>query len=102
VTVHVLGRAITEKEWQTQVVQLARLYGWRLIYHTYDSRRSPSGFPDLVLVRDERLVFVELKAGRGRVSPAQREWLAGLQRTAAEVYVWRPDDVDEVLRVLAR
>ena len=36
----------TEKGFQAAVVELARLRGW-LVYHTYDSRRSAKGFPDL-------------------------------------------------------
>ena len=48
------------------VVDLARTLGWR-VYHTYDSRRSQPGFPDLVLVR-ERILFLELKSETGKLS----------------------------------
>jgi hypothetical protein len=91
----------TEKEFMGQVVALARLRGW-LVYHTHDSRRSPAGFPDLVLVRprDGRLVFAELKTDRGCLRPAQVLWLEALRQTAAEVYVWRPAQWDEIERCL--
>lgn len=54
---------MTERQFQPQVVQLARLCGW-LIYHTFDSRRSAAGFPDLCMVRGDRCLFVELKSDR--------------------------------------
>ena len=41
---------ICEKAWQMAVVRLLRQHGYPLIYHTFDSRRSPSGFPDLIAV----------------------------------------------------
>lgn len=43
----------TEREWQQWVVNLAENLGW-LHYHVFDSRRSPSGYPDLTLVRTDR------------------------------------------------
>lgn len=90
---------MTERDWQAEVVKLAQLLGWKKAYHTYDSRRSHSGFPDLVLVRD-RVVFVELKSTSGKLSPAQAEWILALGKANAEVYVARPDDLDELVAVL--
>lgn len=59
---------VTEKEWQAQVVELAQTLGWKKAYHVYDSRRSHSGWPDLVLVR-ERILYVELKREGGKPPP---------------------------------
>jgi hypothetical protein len=92
---------LTEKEWQRQVLDLARLCGWRHGYHTFDSRRSASGFPDLVLVR-ERVIFAELKSETGKLSAAQADWLAALEAAGAETYVWRPSDVVDVMQALRR
>lgn len=91
---------MTEREWQAQVVDAARLMGWR-VYHTHDSRRSAPGWPDLALVRD-RLVMAELKTQTGRVSPEQQQWLALLDAAGVETHLWRPSDLDEVLAVLKR
>jgi hypothetical protein len=91
---------MTEREWQTQVVEAARLLGWS-VYHTHDSRRSEPGWPDLALVRD-RLVMAELKTDTGRVSDDQRRWLDMLDAAGVETYLWRPKDMDEVLSVLRR
>lgn len=89
---------LLESAWQDQVIGLARSYGWR-VAHFHDSRReivrrgqrqlvgdtAARGFPDLVLVRPPELLFVELKTDRGRVAPAQREWLLSLEEVERAV-----------------
>ena len=102
---------LSEAEWLRQLTDLAGLYGWSWAHfrpaRTLQGWRTPvsgpggAGFPDLVLWR-ERVLFVELKAERGGVLPAQRQVLAELEVAGAEVYLWRPSDFDaahEVLRV---
>ena len=81
---------VRERHFQQAVMDCARLLGWR-VYHTFDSRRSNPGFPDLVLVRD-RVVFAELKTERGQLSRDQAEWLDALGAAGAEAHLWRPAD----------
>lgn len=96
------GLAPSEKDFQDAVLDLAHLNGWQT-YHTYESRRSAAGFPDLFLVRPPRIVIAELKTARGRITSAQRAWLDLLERCpGVEVYVWRPAGFDEIARVLSR
>jgi hypothetical protein len=94
---------LSEREFLQQIRDLARVFGW-LCYHTHDSRRSEAGFPDLVLVKastDDRpgnIIFAELKADRGRLTPAQRVWLEALGACpGVEAYVWRPADWDAIV-----
>lgn len=95
-----LDTAVSEKELMAVVVELATLLGWRS-YHTHDSRRSGPGFPDMVLVRDGRLLFVELKSERGKLTYPQRAWLSALHVCpSAEVYEWRPSSWPEIEAVL--
>ena len=75
---HKRTEQITEKDLQDFILAAAEVGGW-LHYHTHDSRRSPAGFPDLVLVRGSQIILVELKTQRGRVSPAQTMWLEALE-----------------------
>ena len=94
---------MTEREWQRQVTRLLGLYGWDW-YHTYDSRRSREGFPDLVCWHADRgVIFVELKtdAKSSRLSQAQCDVIDGLREAGARCFVWRPRDLDEVVSVLA-
>lgn len=93
---------LREDAWQRQVIELAQLAGWR-IYHTWSSLHSPSGFPDLVCVRPPRIVMIELKSERGRISRPQQEWLTALERCpGVEAYVWRPRDWEAVVEILQR
>jgi hypothetical protein len=92
----------SEKDFQAQVLDFARLSGWRC-YHTHDSRRSAAGFPDLVMVRPPVVLFAELKAEGGRVRPEQRGWLGVLERCPGVVVrLWRPDDWPEIEEMLTR
>lgn len=92
----------SESQLQAAVIKLAKLNGFAC-YHTYSSRRSAPGFPDLICVRPPRILAIELKAKDGRVSAEQREWLDLLSAVpGVEVFVFRPADWAEVERVLAR
>ena len=82
-----------------QIADLARLLDWR-VYHTYDSRRSPFGFPDLVLVKGRLLVFAELKVGDRKPTPSQEAWLTVLRLASADARLWRPDDWPEIETLL--
>lgn len=84
--------AMSEDTLQTRVEQLARELGW-IHYHTYNSRRSQPGFPDLVLVRRGRIVWRELKTSRGKPSADQKKWLDALAVANADVGIWRPIDL---------
>ena len=86
-----------------QVITYARLNGY-LTYHTHRSDRSEPGYPDLTLVRASPpdIVWVECKTERGRVSPAQQEWLDTLHAAGADAYLWRPSDWDTVVARLGR
>jgi hypothetical protein len=99
---------ITERQLLDAVVAYARLRDW-LAYHTFDSRRSEAGFPDVVLVRGGRLVFVELKVAGRRPRVEQQRYLERLRGVELEaagavaVHVWteaewRDGTVEAVLR----
>ncbi len=97
-----ITRQISEATFQYQVTQLATRAGW-LWHHEYDSRRSNAGYPDLVLVRDGRVIFAELKTARGRVRHAQSVLLAALGRCqGVETYAWRPSDWEQIVATLGR
>ena len=80
-----------EKQLQEAVRRLAKLLGW-LCYHTFDSRRSEPGFPDLVLCKRERLMFRELKVGGRRPTERQQQWLDALTAAGQDAKVWTNAD----------
>ena len=96
-----LSGVVTEAAWQQTVIEYAELTGW-YVYHNPDSRRSTPGFPDLVLIRAPRVMFLELKRENGRVSPVQREVLAELEGCrGVDVHVARPSDWPAVVEWLS-
>lgn len=97
-------RAIPERErdFQRAIVELARACGWS-VYHTYDSRRSTPGFPDLVLAKADRpLIFAEVKTATGQLTLEQERWLELLGSTTSLTVqmVWRPADWPTIERWL--
>lgn len=96
----VLRPELTEAQFQTWVISVARWNGW-LVHHTRPAQvgsrwmtaiEGDAGFPDLVLAHPTRgVIFAELKRQTGRLSKPQEAWNTRLQ-AGAECYVWRPSD----------
>jgi hypothetical protein len=86
---------MSEADLQRAVIDAAHTFGW-MAHHTrpaqYQSGRwatpiqGDPGFVDLVLVRDGVVLFVELKAEKGRIRPEQMRWIVELGGI-----VWRPE-----------
>ncbi len=90
-----------EKDYQSLIVEWAAACGWSLIYHTHDSRRSRAGFPDLVMIRRDECMVLEIKGTpngkKGTLSKDQAEWIQGFKRISGvnAAAVW-PEDWDEL------
>ena len=109
----VIDEAMTETEFQSQVVQVARMLRW-LVNHMTLPQRSEPGVPDLFLVRPPRVIFAELKSEKGRLDtrqrynsrtgralPNQKDWKDALEAcSGVEYYLWRPRHWDEIMEVL--
>ena len=92
--------SIAESVFLRAVIEIALDGGW-LVFHDEDSRKNRPGFPDLVMAREGRTIFAELKSQRGRVRPEQQRWLDELAKTpGTEVYLWRPSDLDSIIQML--
>lgn len=91
---------ITEKAFESQVKDLAKLFGWKYS-HTWRSIHSPAGFPDCIMTREGRLVIAELKREGGQPTPEQYFWLVELSKVdCAEIYLWYPSDFDKIAELL--
>lgn len=95
-----------EADHERKVLSVAKLYGWEW-YHppAVDPRRVGGtpykpGWPDLVLAKPPRVLFVELKADGNYPTKDQKKWLAMLDAAGLEVGVWWPKDLPTVMRVL--
>ena len=81
-----LACAMSEKELQGSVRQMALFHKWRY-FHPWNSEHSPEGYPDCTLIRFTRqntcagqkifarLLMIELKREGKSPTPAQQEWL---------------------------
>ena len=88
-----ISSAMSEAQLENGVRRILKNLPDVLWYHTHDSRRSPSGYPDLVCVGPGGVLYRELKTMRGRVTKAQDEWLFALTFAGADAQVWRPVDL---------
>lgn len=101
---------LTEAEFTAQVIQYARLRGWRTA-HFRPARTARGwrtaiqgdgkGWPDLILVRGTSVIAAELKIGRNRLTAEQAAWLRALDCANVMTYVWRPADWPKIEKVLA-
>lgn len=91
---------VSERDLREQIRDLCKVFGWRMAFAQY-SPRSPKGFPDLVLLRPPRVIFAELKSETGKTTAEQDAWLGQLRELPnAEVFLWRPDDLERFAEVL--
>lgn len=85
-----------------EIRKLAHPLGWQS-YHTHDSRRSESGFPDLILTDGTSLLMYELKTNTGKPTEAQQMWLNLLEHTGkVECGIWRPRQWADISERLTR
>lgn len=91
---------VTEKSFQNQVEKLLRMNGWKY-YHTWNSMHSAGGFPDICAVRNQRVLFAELKAEGKDPGAKQVEWLDAVAKIPnIEVYLWYPSDYSKIDSIL--
>jgi len=93
---------MTEAQFQRRTIELARRLGWRVAafrpaQNGRGEWRTPvqgdgKGWPDLVLVKGDRILFRELKRDRTYLEPDQKAWRDALLAAGADYAVWRPKD----------
>lgn len=82
---------MSERELAGFVNKLIRSNGL-FVYHTYNSRRSARGWPDLVIV-GSKVIYRELKRQAGQVDPEQVRVGQLLRDAGADFDIWRPSDL---------
>jgi Holliday junction resolvase len=58
------------------------------------------GFPDIFALRGNRRLMVELKSTKGKPTTEQEKWLEMARQADIEVYIWRPQDIDQIEQIL--
>jgi hypothetical protein len=100
---------IPEKEFQTNIEQLAHSLGW-LTSHSHLPFFDTAGWPDLAMVHEgkQRFMVRELKvtSAKGRIgspTPTQWRWLVALKNAGIDADVWTwPFDWDKAVTELSR
>jgi hypothetical protein len=96
-----MGDRMTEAQLQSAIIDLAHALGYRAAHFrpalTSKGWRTPvsadgKGFPDLNLVKKDRVVYIECKSEKGKQSPEQREWEIAIRESGAEYFLFRPSD----------
>ena len=102
----VVEAAQKEAAFQQQILDLARTLGWRC-YHTWDSRHSEGGFPDIIAIRGATLLALEIKGAKAKEPPPdQVAWIGAFQQVrfvhADFVYPRHWEQVAETLQKAKR
>lgn len=103
---------LSERDMLRTVIDAARLKGW-LVAHFRPAltqrgtwitavQGDGKGFPDLVLAHPKRgkILYVELKSERGKLSVEQTRWLDVLSRAGGETRVIYPHNLGDFLHEL--
>lgn len=101
------------KQAEKLVLDYARWKGWKVLQvrTVFDGKAQRwvtpfgadgNGFPDFLFVRPGRLVYAEVKTGKGKLTKEQRRWRDALRAAGAEWHLLRPlNDWQAVEEVLA-
>ena len=92
---------ITEAKVQRTCEHWLQHFGWKWT-HNSDSRRTRGhvGVPDLMAVKEGKLLFIECKRDGGRFGPGQQEWMGELQIAGAMCLVVRPNTLGTFIETL--
>lgn len=87
-----VAKAMTEDALMAEIATLCRDLGL-LAYHTHNSRRSTSGYPDWHIVGPSGSLFRECKDEKRKATATQNEWITALRAVGHDADVWRPRDL---------
>ena len=94
---------MTEKQFLSDVKEVAKIRHVDKFYHPFLSKWSEKGFPDCTIIKVPRLIFAELKSEKGIITPAQQQWFDLLRECkTVEAYIWRDSEyiLDEIAEIL--
>ena len=109
-----LDLAISERDFQRKVLDLAKMMGWRVAHFRaalnarghYQTPVAADGacWPDLYMLHPGRRtppLYRELKSQKGKVDPLQQRWGDDLLACGQDWSVWRPSDWPEIVDALS-
>lgn len=99
---------LTEAGFQAQIVELARITGWRTMHvrrsigkgRKWTTSTSVTGWPDLALWKPGHFILAELKTETGKTTPQQQDIIESLRAAGIDTRIWRPTDWPEIQTTL--
>lgn len=101
---------MNERDFTKQVLEVAKRFGWLAVH--FATARGPAGehrtpylgdgkgYFDITAIR-ERVVFAELKIPPNKPTTEQMVWARTAVAAGEEVYLWVPDDYDDIVKTFA-
>lgn len=94
-----------EKDWQHTLVGALEIAGYSVQHvfplqtrhGTWKTGTTASGWPDLVALRDEWLIAIEVKGEKTPVDPKQIAWLMRFTEAHCPAWILRPQDSWELI-----
>ncbi len=93
---------MSEQDLLKCVLDTAKVFGWLTAHFRPAMLKNGNwrtavsgdgkGFPDVVLLRDNRSLAWELKSAKGKATHEQQTWLSAFKRAGWEARVIRPED----------
>lgn len=96
----------SERAYQETLVTTLEVFGWHVCHvyplqtkHGWRTGTTADGWPDLVCLRREWIIAIEVKSDKGRATPQQRLWLHRFAAVeSARAWLLRPsDDYGEIV-----
>lgn len=76
---------MSEQKIQSKIIKRLELDGWFVLKLI---KVSKNGIPDLLAVKENRTIFIEVKQEHGKLSEIQRYRINELRNKKIECYVW--------------
>jgi hypothetical protein len=103
-------KAISERAFQLAIWRHAESDGWKCHYQYRSAQKlangqyrglGTAGWPDVIAVRGDRLLAIEVKKETGSPTPEQRVWIAALNGVPGiTAMIVRPRDANAVMEML--
>lgn len=116
-------KRISETAFASQVEDALTRFGWKWMHIKPSIMQSGKwassmneggkGWLDYIALRPPRMIVAELKDAYTKMSPEQEEWFdmwkecqlcydTSKQVIVPEVYLWRPDNIEDVISILSK
>jgi len=88
---------ITENDVKRQVKQLLSLKGY-FHFHILQGLGAYRGIPDIIAIKNNRVLFLEIKRPTGKLSNYQKQFQTDIEGQGGEYYIIR--SIDDLIKII--